>query len=537
MAATVTIVGDRAKVRFEVVDGKAARRGLTERRAREEAERRARSAERAKAGFTPAEDAELLEVFGGFAARAGVRSLHGATQDRMLRSPPREGVRAAALRALEFAGGSVEREEFVATLAAEAGATPYEARRAVRKLVDGGFARTEVRATWVTRDVDGGRPGVGRDGGIADLLVGVAPRQERYEAPRVWVVQELDEHREPAARRSRVFRWAQRDAELEAFCRGFVGCSGDESPEVSVPEVGSAPPDAAIAALAAMPARDLAAVRLWYEGGTSGGGEARYADVFGGMHARLLPLAPSVEAARLEVVARLLGEREAALEAQRARGAEEVAVAREALSERRGAVAAHREAGAAYEESLRAHRAGARGAALLARGGAQDAPEPSAPPEPPPALPRLPPGRLRAWRAVARAGTPVPDDPGRLRALVDREVRVADALREILDARPATRCACPPGGRGSRCAGCLERDRWQEARRAFVSRVRGELVEVLARAAASYRTARSAVGRVGRGNAPRRPIERFLTVRTWERSECPGCGQTLPGRGYCGGCR
>ncbi len=101
-----------------------------------------READRQSLRLTAKEREELEYLWRGYAAELGCRSLHGAIQDKLLRSPPRDNVRRLVVDELERAGGRAPEGAILRLLALD-GSTRYETRRAIRDLVAGGKVERE----------------------------------------------------------------------------------------------------------------------------------------------------------------------------------------------------------------------------------------------------------------------------------------------------------------------------------------------------------------------------------------------------------
>lgn len=84
--------------------------------------------------LTGAERADLDELWGIAYAALGVRSAHGAVQDRMRRSPPRDQVRNSVIDELKRAGGRAPEGRVYRILIEEGVATRYEIKRAIQLL-------------------------------------------------------------------------------------------------------------------------------------------------------------------------------------------------------------------------------------------------------------------------------------------------------------------------------------------------------------------------------------------------------------------
>lgn len=83
----------------------------------------------------PDELVELEYLWGSATAEMGVRSVHGAIEDRLRRAKPRDGIRRRILEELDRHEGHAIEGALVCVLLAEGGCTRYELRRAIRMLL------------------------------------------------------------------------------------------------------------------------------------------------------------------------------------------------------------------------------------------------------------------------------------------------------------------------------------------------------------------------------------------------------------------
>jgi hypothetical protein len=112
-------------------------------------ESRARSLE-----LTEAEVAELDYLWHGYSASLGCRSVHGAIEAQLMRSPPRDDARRHVLEELDRGRGPVPEGKLVRIVAEDYGVTRYEVRRAVHFLaLHGKVERTpSVLPEWFGPD-------------------------------------------------------------------------------------------------------------------------------------------------------------------------------------------------------------------------------------------------------------------------------------------------------------------------------------------------------------------------------------------------
>jgi hypothetical protein len=113
-----------------------------------------KASKRSSLRLTESEVAELQELWSGYASQIGLRSVHGAVEARMLRSPPREHARRYVIVELQRCGGRCPETKLMHTLiedfdkVLDVGLQRYEVRRAIRHLI----ARGRIERVEVPRD-------------------------------------------------------------------------------------------------------------------------------------------------------------------------------------------------------------------------------------------------------------------------------------------------------------------------------------------------------------------------------------------------
>ena len=165
-----------------------------------------------------AKEIECLEyLWRGYASELGCKSLHGATENRLLRSPPKNTARPLVLAELERAGGRAPEGAVLRILAAE-GCTRYETRQAIHWLLQGGaIERTPVDPMVVDKD---GKLTKGAHESTAHELRLAAPPAVRLALVRVPVPPEERQRR----------RWQSQDDALEAWHQTLVCGDSAEAP-------------------------------------------------------------------------------------------------------------------------------------------------------------------------------------------------------------------------------------------------------------------------------------------------------------------
>jgi hypothetical protein len=175
---------------------------------------------RSAVGLLPSERQELEHHWAGAEAEIGFRSLHGSIQDKLLRSPPNEGVQRQVIEQLERRGGHYELETLVGEMVSDRDATAHEARRAIQRLVLKGNLRKTVEQVRKRRD--GILAGHGRVGLFAQSADGTEHTDEYEAAAEVvhleyrlgrTIREDGTVVRTPAKRCTPEERWARMDAE------------------------------------------------------------------------------------------------------------------------------------------------------------------------------------------------------------------------------------------------------------------------------------------------------------------------------------
>jgi hypothetical protein len=251
------------------------------------------------------ERSELLFVWGGNESALGCRSLQGAIEDKLLRSPPRVGpflARQIQIELTKKGREGMSRDKLVEVIALEhpksrtadawAGATKYEVRRELRAMV--GARRVEFFTAEVTRK----SPVTDAPESLQVEMVRLAPAEMRLA---LVADAEEDEGLPPGLSRAER-RWARQDRELEAehqriHCRESTNSGGSRTPPVSS---GSRRGESAQRALVRMAPGHRRVIERAY-----GGFAAAYAAPwreYGEEVACVAPLCPSVERARRELV-------------------------------------------------------------------------------------------------------------------------------------------------------------------------------------------------------------------------------------------
>jgi hypothetical protein len=243
------------------------------------------------------ERGELLFLWSGFDAALGVKSVQGAVEDRLMRSPPRIGPeleRQVEQELLKRGKAGAEREKIVEILALENHATRHEARLALRRMV--GAGRIEYFVTPVTRRKECTcRLGIGEQ--VRKCRCGSgADEQVPCEMARLV----LEQSRRIPDAISPEERWRRKDAALEAYCQEIHCSESSFAPGSRLPpEVQSSRADAARRALRALSAPHRRIIERAYGAATTPPWAGLSPEA-----ARLAPFCPSVERARLEVVDR-----------------------------------------------------------------------------------------------------------------------------------------------------------------------------------------------------------------------------------------
>lgn len=202
--------------------------------------REQREAARDALKLTPAEREDLEELWGGLQASLGMRSVQGAIQDRLRRSPPRDEVRIQVVQELDRAGGRAPEGKVLRIVIAE-GASRYEAKRAVQMLV-----------LWehvVRVDVEmpvGHESKKKKSDGTDDVVRGLSDAQAEWtgfdlrltKKARGELAERFARRRAMTDEAARRARWKAQDEALEAECQ-MIHCSDAESfsPYSSVPEL------------------------------------------------------------------------------------------------------------------------------------------------------------------------------------------------------------------------------------------------------------------------------------------------------------
>jgi hypothetical protein len=421
--------------------------------------------------LTPKE-IELLEyLWRGYASELGCKSLHGATENRLLRSPPKNTARPLVLAELERAGGRAPEGGVLRILVAE-GCTRYETRQAIHWLVQGGaIERTPVDPVTLDKD---GKLTKGAHESTGHELRLATPPAIRLALVRVPVPPEERQRR----------RWQSQDDALEAWHQTLVCGDSAEAPvmvELAESKLRRTVP-ATLAALRAIdPVHALVLRRVYGDVDPS----ARVG-VFGRELAPIATLTRAVQGRRAEMAEgaateRLEGAKQAAVRQEfawleRAIAADEaIAIASARLVLRSASLRTHPSRVACMERSRpKAKEAKDRREALLlaaptradhlrelvVRGQKDLAATLQARGE----VEKTKPARFEAAGAE-----------GQIRAGAICEIAASEVLRTVLDNAPQGKDA---------------KARWGIARSAFVAKVRAEAEQLLIAASAAYRAAR-----------------------------------------------
>jgi hypothetical protein len=249
------------------------------------------------------ERAELLYLWSGYMTDMGVRSSQGPLEDHLRRSPPRLSTELedAVDTELQRRGQQgAPRDRLVEILAAEnIGATRHEARLILRRMVRDGRAQFFVvditrKRACVCRSLLGEVEGTPRHREPCTCGSG---EDELVPTEMVRLLETRD--RGIPARIPREDRWARADAALEASWQMLAVSETQASPGSRLPP--RAPSDAMDAARDAL-RRLTPAHRHVLEAVYGSMGQPRWAGQLSPEAARLAPMCPIVERARLEMV-------------------------------------------------------------------------------------------------------------------------------------------------------------------------------------------------------------------------------------------
>jgi hypothetical protein len=243
------------------------------------------------------ERGELLFLWSGFDAALGVKSVQGAVEDRLMRSPPRVGPeleRQVEEELLKRGKAGAQREKLVEILSLENNATRHEASLALRRMVGAGRIEYFVEQTTRSKECRC-RLGLGDQDRKCRCGAGAEETVPREMARLV-----LEKSRAIPPAIPPEERWRRKDDALREYCN-TIHCSESSFQPGSrlPPEVQSSRADAARRALRALSAPHRRTIERAY-------GSALQ-PVWAGLSpeaARLAPYCPSVERARLECVDR-----------------------------------------------------------------------------------------------------------------------------------------------------------------------------------------------------------------------------------------
>jgi hypothetical protein len=176
---------------------------------------------------------ELVFMWSGVESALGVRSPHGAVEEKLLRSPPSGGAlveRDVAELIRKRGRLGVEREKVVEVVSVENGATRHEVRLALRRMVGAGHveffvAEESKKRACVCRlpygEVEGESPGApGAPHSRRECRCG-AGTEDAVPVEKVRL-SEAYKKRAPEPALKPAERWARKDAELERYCRELV---------------------------------------------------------------------------------------------------------------------------------------------------------------------------------------------------------------------------------------------------------------------------------------------------------------------------
>ncbi len=211
--------GARQSERREIAVARGAMRGAVSTHEDRDPRKRSRSSPQR---LTWSERAELETLWGGYEAAIGMRSLHGATESVLLKSPPSD-VRKIVMAEMDRLSGHAERDGLVRAIAEEREATAYEARRAIGSLIGSGHlvaAVSEVKRRRWNAETE---------------------RFEEYTADAEFVHLARRLKRDPPPRTTREERWAAADEEIERECRGGPSCKDDDYETQAPAMVGTGP--------------------------------------------------------------------------------------------------------------------------------------------------------------------------------------------------------------------------------------------------------------------------------------------------------
>ena len=213
-----------------------------------------RATVRASERLSPAEREELEYLWGSYSADMGIRSVHGAIEDRLRRSPPRDEARRAVLDELERAGGRAPEGKILRIVVADGGFTRYEVRRAIQLLELHG----KVDRVAVASPPDALRMDSGEHVGLTD-----AQREwtgfDLREQARGNLTMRLALRSTHSPDETRAARWRRQDEAIERELH-TLPCSDDQRSPPTLRDEPLAPRrraavDRATAALAVLPSR------------------------------------------------------------------------------------------------------------------------------------------------------------------------------------------------------------------------------------------------------------------------------------------